>query len=159
MPWTEEQRAALSKKRGQAAAQINNPDQRQKFIQAQGALEQKHKGNVPDEEYERLQKEADDTAGTGGLNMDMAIPQYKKGTDFVPKTGLAMLHRGEKVTPAKKNKKKWISSAIKHPGSLRRAAKKSGKSTHAFAESHKHSSGKVGQRSRLALTLGKLHHG
>lgn len=30
-------------------------------------------------------------------------PSYEKGTDSVPKTGPAILHKGEKVTPAKDN--------------------------------------------------------
>jgi hypothetical protein len=55
-------------------------------------------------------------------------------------------------------KKNWIAGAIKKPGSLRAAAKKSGKSTHAFAEAHKHDSGKTGNRARLALTLMGMHH-
>jgi hypothetical protein len=50
----------------------------------------------------------------------------------------------------------WIQGAIKHKGALTASAKTAGKSTYEFAEEHKHSSGKVGQRSRLALTLGKL---
>ena len=33
------------------------------------------------------------------------VSSYKNGTDFVPKTGLALLHKGEKVTPAKDNMK------------------------------------------------------
>jgi hypothetical protein len=32
------------------------------------------------------------------------IQSYKKGTNYVPKTGLAILHKGEKVVPAKENK-------------------------------------------------------
>jgi len=36
-----------------------------------------------------------------GMTKD--LPSYKKGTDFVPKTGLAVLHKGEKVTTAKDN--------------------------------------------------------
>lgn len=32
------------------------------------------------------------------------ISSYKHGTDYVPKTGPALLHRGEKVVPAKENK-------------------------------------------------------
>lgn len=49
--------------------------------------------------------------------------------------------------------KNWIKGAIKHPGALKAAAKKSGKSTMAFAREHVKSPGKVGQRSRLAMTL------
>jgi len=52
----------------------------------------------------------------------------------------------------------WISKAISHPGALKRSAKKAGMSTHAFAEEHKGSSGTVGKRARLALTLSKFHH-
>lgn len=52
--------------------------------------------------------------------------------------------------------KNWISSAIKHPGALKKAASAAGESTHAYAESHKHDSGKTGARARLALTLGKM---
>jgi len=52
--------------------------------------------------------------------------------------------------------KNWIKGAIKKPGSFTSSAKKAGMSTHAFAEKEKHASGKMGQRARLALTLGKL---
>lgn len=54
-------------------------------------------------------------------------------------------------------KKKWIAGAIKHPGSLRRAAAKAGKSTMEFAREHEGDSGKTGKRARLALTLSKMH--
>ena len=52
---------------------------------------------------------------------------------------------------------KWIAGAIKKPGSFTKSAKSAGKSVHEFAELKKHASGKVGQRARLALTLGKMH--
>jgi hypothetical protein len=55
--------------------------------------------------------------------------------------------------------KHWIAGAVKKPGSLRNAARKAGESTQGFAEAHKHSSGKVGQRARLALTFAKMKHG
>lgn len=54
--------------------------------------------------------------------------------------------------------KKWIKGAIKHPGVFKEAAERAGKSTHEFAEEHKHDSGKLGSRARLALTLGAMHH-
>lgn len=54
----------------------------------------------------------------------------------------------------------WIQSAVKnHHGVFRAAAKRAGMSTHAFAEKHKHASGVLGHRARLALTLMALHHG
>ena len=53
--------------------------------------------------------------------------------------------------------KRWIKKAIKHPGALRAKAKKAGESTHAFAEQHKHDSGKTGAQARLALTLEQMY--
>jgi hypothetical protein len=38
------------------------------------------------------------------------------------------------------------------------AAHRAGKSTHEFAEEHKHSSGKVGKRARLALAFESARH-
>lgn len=51
----------------------------------------------------------------------------------------------------------WIQGAIRHPGSFRNAAQRAGMSTRAFAEKHKHSSGTIGRRARLALTLTRMH--
>jgi hypothetical protein len=59
----------------------------------------------------------------------------------------------------KRMAKNWIAGAIRHPGALRRSATAAGMSTHAFAEKHKHDSGKTGNRARLALTLGKMNKG
>lgn len=120
MPLNPEQQAQLTARRGRAAARINDPGKRQRFVSAQGDLEdrirrKKVKPEDADAEYARLGREADDTEATAGMNVDMNLPSYKKGTKFVPKTGPAMLHRGEKVTPASKNR------PIKHPGSLRKA--------------------------------------
>ena len=42
---------------------------------------------------------------------------------------------------------------VKHPGSFSKAAKKAGRSTHSFAETHKHDSGTTGKRARLALAF------
>ena len=49
--------------------------------------------------------------------------------------------------------KNWIAGAIKKPGAETAAAKKAGMSVQAYAEKHKHDSGKAGKRARLALTL------
>lgn len=54
-------------------------------------------------------------------------------------------------------KKKWIKSAIKHPGSFKAAAERAGKSTSAFATEHEHDSGTIGKRARLAKTLMSMH--
>ena len=52
----------------------------------------------------------------------------------------------------------WVKGAIKHPGALIRSAERAHETSHEFAEEHKHDSGKTGNRARLALTLGKMHH-
>lgn len=162
MPITPEMRADIARRRGQAAAKISDIPKRQRFVAAQGDVEDRarRKKMTPEEEESelgRLGREADDTEATGGLSQDVGLPTYKSGTAFVPKTGLAKLHRGEAVIPAKKNKN-FIQKAIKHPGALRNAASRAGMSTQAFAQKHKHDSGKVGQRSRLAITLSHMHH-
>lgn len=116
MPLTPEQQADLSKRRGRASARIGDTAKKQRFISAQGELEdrirrKKLKPGEEDAEYARLGREADNTEATAGMNIDMNLPSYKKGTRFVPKTGPAILHKGEKVIPA-----------VKHKGSLRKAA-------------------------------------
>jgi hypothetical protein len=52
----------------------------------------------------------------------------------------------------------WIARAIKKPGSFKAAAGKAGKSTSEFASEHKHDSGKLGKRARLAQTLMRMKH-
>lgn len=52
--------------------------------------------------------------------------------------------------------KKWIASAIKHPGAEKRAAAKAGMSTHEYMEKHKDDPGKAGARARLGLRLSKM---
>ncbi len=57
--------------------------------------------------------------------------------------------------------KKWMQKVSKsidksgHKGIFSEAAKKAGKSTREFAEEHKHDSGKIGKRARLALVFMK----
>ena len=59
---------------------------------------------------------------------------------------------------------KWMQSVSSrskregHKGVFRRAAERAGKSTHEFAEEHKHSSGKIGRRARLALAYMSAKH-
>lgn len=48
---------------------------------------------------------------------------------------------------------------IRHPGALKRAAKRAGESTRQYAEGHKGDSGTTGKRARLAITLMGMHHG
>ena len=53
--------------------------------------------------------------------------------------------------------KHWIAGAIILPGAFTAQAKKAGKSVAAFAQEHKHDSGTLGKRARLALTLKGMH--
>lgn len=55
-------------------------------------------------------------------------------------------------------KKKWIKSAIKHPGAMTEAAKREGVSNTDYIKEHEHDSGKAGKRARLAETLEGMHH-
>lgn len=58
-------------------------------------------------------------------------------------------------------KDKWIGSAVKHPGALKKSAKKHGRSTLAEAKVEaKSPSKKMASRGRLALRfIGKAKHG
>ena len=54
-----------------------------------------------------------------------------------------------------------VSSGIKKRGTegvFSGAAHRAGKSTHEFAEEHKHSKGKIGKRARLALAFASARH-
>ena len=55
--------------------------------------------------------------------------------------------------------KHWISGAIKHPGSFKKAAERAGKTTREFAAEHAGDSGKMGQKARLAETLMGMNKG
>lgn len=57
----------------------------------------------------------------------------------------------------KKKKSKWISGAIKHPGSFKADAERAGVSTKKFAKEHEHDSGALGRKARLAKTLMKMN--
>lgn len=103
MATTEQDKADLARKRGQAATQISDPEQRKTFIASQGEAE-KAKGGASDEAYQHLAKEAEDTMATGGANKAVGLPSYKKGTNYVPKTGPAIIHEGEAIIPKDKNK-------------------------------------------------------
>ncbi len=99
MAQTEEQKAALSRQRGEAAAHISDSAKRQQYISEQGDLEAKGGGSASASDYARMSRNAQDTIATQGQNKDVGAksPSYKHGTDYVPKTGPAILHKGEAV--------------------------------------------------------------
>ena len=91
-------------------------------------------------------------------------PKAKKGDDIGPgadgKSSKVKLksEEAEQIDELSKDaesleEKNWIAGAIKKPGAETAAAKKAGMSVQAYAEKHKHDSGKAGKRARLALTL------
>lgn len=90
---TEQEKADLSKQRGAAAAKIQDPEERRKFIAAQGDTEAKKK-TLPVLDYQQLSREAGEK---------QALASYKKGTDYVPKTGNYKLHEGEAVLTKEQN--------------------------------------------------------
>src|SRR5581483_9088843 len=87
-----------------AAAQIQDPERRRRFIAAQGEDDKKGSPN-----FSKLDRQADDALATSGESEnvrgakapgEIGAPSYKKG-GFVKKTGLARLHKGEFVAPRK----------------------------------------------------------
>src|ERR1017187_10583850 len=78
--------------------------------------------------------------------------------DATPMTGMS--HEQHEKMKHKKKKKdgKWIQSAIKHPGSLRKElhVKAGHKIPMAKLEKAEHAKGKEGRRARLAITLKKM---
>ena len=54
---------------------------------------------------------------------------------------------------------KWIGGAIKHPGRMKRAAKRAGMSTHSYMEKEKHAPGSLGSAARLGLRLSGMRKG
>lgn len=55
--------------------------------------------------------------------------------------------------------KKWIKSAIKHPGVFKAKAEAAGKTTREYASEHAGDSGTLGKEARLATTLMGMHKG
>jgi len=73
-----------------------------------------------------------------------------------PESGLP---RSKEPMAEDKKKKNFIAGAIKHPGSLRAAAKRNGRSTRQEADVEKHSSNKkIRSRGNLAITLMGMNH-
>lgn len=84
---TPEEQAQVSKDRGAAASRIQDPEERRKFIAEQGEKETADKKNIGKLNVIDKQK----------LEEGAALAGYKKGTDRVPKTGPAILHKDEAV--------------------------------------------------------------
>jgi hypothetical protein len=93
---TEQERADLSIKRGEAAKYITDPKAKKDFIATQENEEAKGSSG---KSLAELNRQADDTTATQGENIknNVKTPSYKDGIDRVPKTGLAVLHKDEKV--------------------------------------------------------------
>lgn len=89
---TEQQKADLSKERGSTAAALakqghfKSPDEEQKFISAQGDAEAK--GQLTSDKAQQLKEQGTMSFKDGGI---------------VPRTGLALVHKGETVIPASRS--------------------------------------------------------
>jgi len=88
--YSEQDKAALAKKRGAYAASISDPEARRKYIAAQGNAEAS--GNSA-----ALAKVANDTHND---ETTQALDSFKNG-GRVKKTGPYLLHKNEVVVPAK----------------------------------------------------------
>lgn len=125
--WTPDKINDLAARRGRAAGAWYNPDNKRKFIAAQGEGEDRGRTSwwpwrkgLTDTEYDDMDaetKRAEDAASAGKfVDLDRSSaadifkgqtepkkygPSFKRGTPFVPRTGPALLHRGEAVIPRK----------------------------------------------------------
>lgn len=97
----------------------------------------------------------------GGEEEDLppGVPHGAMGTMPGPKP---------KPTPAPKphyegggvaGEHKWIKGSIRHPGRMKRAAKRAGMSTHAYMAKHAHSPGSLGAAAREGLRLSAMSKG
>ncbi len=95
---TEQESADLAKRRGQAAAQISDPDKRRKFIAAQGEYEA-NKDKSPLSKVTSLMtpsKLESETQAVEASKGTKGLESYKKG-GIVKETGPAYMHKGERV--------------------------------------------------------------
>jgi hypothetical protein len=94
----EQAAAAMSRQRGQMAAKITDPDERQNFIAQQGRLEGFYNPHNPSmrEGYSSGVAKALGSPKSAGN----PLGSFKQG-GTVPKTGVYKLHKDEKVIPAK----------------------------------------------------------
>jgi hypothetical protein len=97
-------------------------------------------------------------SGLRALGGEEAVKEWDSETDFAHLPDTTGIQK-EKVRPmAEKKPKKFIGPAIKHPGSLRAAAKRRGVSTLQEAEHESHSSNKkIRSRGNLGKTLIESH--
>lgn len=101
----EQENADLSKRRGQAAARISDPEKRRNFIAAQGNYEAT-KDQSPLSKItslmtpSKLESETQAVYGNKGKGMEptQGMPSYKKG-GVVKETGPALVHKGETIIP------------------------------------------------------------
>jgi hypothetical protein len=84
------------------------------------------------------------------------MPMAGTGSGYGGKFALGKGHVEDSLKDG--GKVKWIQRAInpKHKGMEQAAAKKTGQSTHAYMEKHKHDAGAAGSRARLGLRLSAM---
>ena len=127
----------------------------------QDKIDANHNGKIDGQDFKILRAKKKMQEEESGRTEDCldGKPKAKKGDDVGPgadgKSSKVKL-KAEEVEEL--DEKNWIAGAIKHPGAETAAAKKAHMSVQAYAQKHKHDSGKAGKRARLAITLKKLHH-
>jgi hypothetical protein len=96
-----------------------------------GAAKDKSKGGADDKTphvynitVNSTGKSGDAIDGDRSGAPDDDLPSHEKGIDYVPKTGPAILHQGEKVVPAKENKVDKTYDLVKGMGKHEAAPKK-----------------------------------
>ena len=93
----------------------------------------------------------------------LGVPSYEDGVDSVPNDGLAMLHKGEQVIPAKKNPdsgkaEKRVSGAMGGKKSPKLSAKKGSKKQVHKITVHKSANGGVVLEHHLEDSKSEMHH-
>lgn len=87
MPITEQEKAALSGKRGKLAANISDPEEKRKFISAQGEADRKggkdadYVGVVNSAENEETKQAADSILRPGGTAAETSKAPYSMAAD------------------------------------------------------------------------------
>jgi hypothetical protein len=103
MALTEQEKAALSHKRGTLAAGIADPSARRTFVAAQGEVDRRGGNDI---EYTNLMKNTDREEENQAVS---SVLGSRKHGGPIRKTGLYLLHAGEHVAP----KGKWRKAAEK----------------------------------------------
>ena len=107
MPTTAERLLKMGKGSREESGLGNRKQNEEEYEKAVGGPQEMPKANPP-QQVDKIHPGAKygDRPGETRIPVDRMIKplgSFEHGTDYVPKTGLALLHKGEKVIPAKDN--------------------------------------------------------